>query len=120
MGIVFNIIVNYCVLDLKDSEEMTDFCLQIESYLKEIQSIKKQQTKNGQFENAMRKSTEIQPDRRKPRIIPKEPVLISGLNGRKPKANVERILQEFQNKIPEIANTGPKLAEPKWGEPEIA
>ena len=39
--IVFNIIVNYCVFDLKDSEEMTDFCLQIEAYLKEIQSIKK-------------------------------------------------------------------------------
>ena len=39
--IVFNIIVNYYSFDLKDSEEMTDFCLQIEAYLKEIQSIKK-------------------------------------------------------------------------------
>ena len=33
--------MNYYIFDLKDSEEMTDFCLQIEAYLKEIQSIKK-------------------------------------------------------------------------------
>ena len=46
--IVFNIIVNYYTFDLKDSEEMTDFCLQIEAYLKEIQSIKKVNgTKSG-------------------------------------------------------------------------
>ena len=68
----------------------------------------------------MRKSTKIQPERRIPRTLPKEPVLISGLNGRKSKSNVERILQEFQNKIPEISSNGPKLAKPKWSEPEIA
>lgn len=33
--------MNYYIFDLKDSEGMTDFCLQIEAYLKEIQSIKK-------------------------------------------------------------------------------
>ena len=68
----------------------------------------------------MRKSTKIQPERRIPRMLPNEPVLISGLNGRKSKSNVERILQEFQNKIPEISSNGPKLAKPKWSEPEIA
>ena len=68
----------------------------------------------------MRNSAKIQPERRKPKIVPKETVLNSGLNGRKPKSNVERILQEFQNKIPEIANSEPEIAKPKWSEPEIA
>ena len=68
----------------------------------------------------MRNSAKIQPERRKLRIVPKEPSPISGLNGRKPKSNVERILQEFQNQIPEIANTEPEIAKPKWSEPEIA
>ena len=68
----------------------------------------------------MRNSTKIQPEKRKPRILPKESISNSELNERKPQSNVERILQEFQNKIPEIANTEPKIAKPKWSEPEIA
>ena len=68
----------------------------------------------------MRNSAKIQPERRKPRILPKEPVLVSELNGRKPKSNLERILHDFQYKIPEIAKTEPGIAKPKWREPEIA